>query len=168
MQLNWMGKYRHFLEQLFRFGNLYAQAYKIEDSYTGDISFSPAQIQIMEYILENEDNNFKMAEIASNLGITPSSFSKNVKKMMEKGLLEKYHANNNKKDVIIHVSPAGRKLYEDYICFAYNRVYKEIFDILDKIPKEYVDQFTHILELSAEQTQLDKLSEKEVILTKIE
>ena len=34
MQLNWMGKYRNFLEQLIRFGNLYAQAYKVEDSYT--------------------------------------------------------------------------------------------------------------------------------------
>lgn len=68
MQLNWMGKYRNFLEQLIRFGNLYAQAYKVEDSYTESTSFSPAQIQIMECILENEDNNLKMAEIASNLG----------------------------------------------------------------------------------------------------
>ena len=98
MQLNWMGKYRNFLEQLIRFGNLYAQAYKVEDSYTESTSFSPAQIQIMECILENEDNNLKMAEIASNLGVTPSSFSKNIKKMTEKGLLEKYHTNHNKKD----------------------------------------------------------------------
>ena len=52
MQLNWMGKYRNFLEQLIRFGNLYAQAYKVEDSYTESTSFSPAQIQIMECILE--------------------------------------------------------------------------------------------------------------------
>ena len=97
MRLNWMGKYRNFLEQLIRFGNLYAQAYKVEDSYTESTSFSPAQIQIMECILENEDNNLKMAEIASNLGVTPSSFSKNIKKMTEKGLLEKYHTNHNKK-----------------------------------------------------------------------
>ena len=38
----------------------------------------------MECILENEDNNLKMAEIASNLGVTPSSFLKNIKKMTEK------------------------------------------------------------------------------------
>lgn len=168
MQLNWMGKYRNFLEQLIRFGNLYAQAYKVEDSYTESTSFSPAQIQIMECILENEDNNLKMAEIASNLGITPSSFSKNIKKMTEKGLLEKYHTNHNKKDVIIRVSPFGRKLYEDYVRFAYDRAYKEIFQILDQIPAEYIEQFTRILEISADQTQLDKLSEKEIILTRIE
>ena len=82
--------------------------------------------------------------------------------MTEKGLLEKYHTNHNKKDVIIRVSSSGRKLYEDYVRFAYDKAYKEIFQILDQIPAEYIEQFTRILEISADQTQLDKLSEKEL------
>ena len=58
--------------------------------------------------------------------------------------------------------------HEDYVRFAYDRAYKEIFQILDQIPAEYIEQFTRILEISADQTQLDKLSEKEIILTRIE
>ena len=76
MQLNWMGKYRNFLEQLIRFGNLYAQAYKVEDSYTESTSFSPAQIQIMECILENEDNNLKRLKSLQILALHQVHFPK--------------------------------------------------------------------------------------------
>jgi len=168
MQLEWMGKYRAFVEKLIKYGNSYAQAYKTEGKYATDIAFSAAQLQVMEYILENEDQNQKMAEIAARLGITPSAFSKNVKKMVDKGLLEKYHSSANKKDVIIRVSPLGREVYAQYADFAYQRLYKEIFTILDDIPEEYVEKFTKILDMSANETQLEKLSEKEVTYIKIE
>lgn len=168
MELKWMGKYRDFVEKLIKYGNTYAQAYKVEGNYATDIPFSAAQLQVMEYILENEEHNQNMAEIAARLGVTPSAFSKNVKKMVDKGLLEKYHTSDNKKDVIIRVSPLGRQVYEQYSGFAYERVYKEIFDILDQIPREYVGMFTKILEISAEETQLKKLKETEVTFIKIE
>lgn len=168
MQLEWMGKYRDFIEKLIKYGNSYAQAYKIEGAYATDIPFSPAQLQVMEYILENEERNQKMAEIAERLGITPSAFSKNVKKMVEKGLLEKYHTSENKKDVIIRVSDLGRQVYAQYVHFACERAYKEVFRILDGIPEDYVQRFTKILEICAEETQLKKLGNKEVTFIRIE
>ena len=124
MQLNWMGKYRNFLEQLIRFGNLYAQAYKVEDSYTESTSFSPAQIQIMECILENEDNNLKMAEIASNLGVTPSSFSKNIIQTITKKMLSSaYHhsvENFTKIMSVLHMTEHTRKSFKYLIKFQPN------------------------------------------------
>ncbi len=168
MKLEWMGKYRDFVEKLVRYGNSYAQAYKVESNYTDEIPYSAAQLQVMEYILENEEKNQNMAEIAGRLGITPSAFSKNVKKMVEKGLLEKYHTSINKKDVIIKVSPMGRQVYQKYTEFAYQRLYKELFEILDTIPEEYVSKFSKVLELSAEQTQLKRLREKDIVFIKID
>ena len=168
MELTWMGKYRTFVEMLIKYGNSYAQSYNTEGDYGISTLFSPSQLQVLEYILENEEKNQNMAEIAARLGITPSAFSKNVKKMTQKGLLEKYHTSENRKNVIIRVSELGRKVYEEYTQFAYRRVYKEIFEILDTVPEEYVEKFTHILEISARETQMKRLTQKEVTLIKID
>ncbi|WMJ81522.1 helix-turn-helix domain-containing protein [Clostridium sp. MB40-C1] len=104
MELEWMRKYRNFVEKIIKFGNSYAQSYKTEYNYNTSIKFSASQLQVVEYILENEENHQNMSEIASRLGISPSAFSKNVNKMVKKGLLEKFHTSDNRKDVIIKVS----------------------------------------------------------------
>lgn len=97
MSLGWMGKNRVFVEKLVKFGNAYANSYKKEYPYNTSFQFSAAQIQVLEYILENEDKNQNMLEIANRLGISKSAFSKNVKKMVDKGLLEKYHTSEKTK-----------------------------------------------------------------------
>ena len=84
MELTWMGKYRTFVEMLIKYGNSYAQSYNTEGDYGISAVFSPSQLQVLEYILENEEKNQNMAEIAARLGIMPSAFSKNVKKMTQK------------------------------------------------------------------------------------
>ena len=59
--------------------------------------------------------------------------------MVEKGLLEKYHTTDNKKNVIIRVSDLGRKEYEAYSRYAYKKWFEDLFAMLDEIPEEYVD-----------------------------
>lgn len=168
MELAWMGQYRYFIEKLIKYGNSYAQSCKTENDYGTGAVFSPSQLQVMEYILENEDRNQNMAEIAARLGMTPSAFSKNVKKMTQRGLLEKYHTSENRKNVIIRVSELGREVYRQYARFAYEKAYKKIFGILDEIPAEYVAKFAEILDISAEETKAEKLNEKKITYIKIE
>ena len=69
-----------------------------------DIPISYAQIQIIEYLQENEELHQNMEQLAAKLGITTSNFSKLVNKLESKGLLQKYHAANNRKEVIIQVT----------------------------------------------------------------
>ena len=95
MQLEWLGKYRAFIESLIFYVNIYGQVYTSQGFHDTSVPCSVAQIQVLEYILENEEKNQKMAEVANRLGISPSAFSKNVKKMEEKGLLERYRSVNN-------------------------------------------------------------------------
>ena len=55
MKLAWMGEYRDVVEKLIRYCNIYAAVYK-KEAYRGtDVKISYSQIQVVEYLLENEE-----------------------------------------------------------------------------------------------------------------
>lgn len=166
MRLEWLGKYGDFVEKLVHFGNAYAQNYNTERSFGVGASFSASEIQTLEYILTNQDKNQNMAEMAYYLGIPASTFSKNVNKMMKKGLVEKYHISTNRKEIILRVSDFGKDVYEQYSRFAYERLYKDVFSVLDQIPAEYVEKFTQILKLCAEENI--STADNQAVLIKVE
>lgn len=166
MRLEWLGKYGDFVEKLVHYGNAYAQNYNTERSFGVGASFSASEIQTLEYILTNQDKNQNMAEMAYYLGIPASTFSKNVNKMMKKGLVEKYHISTNRKEIILQVSDFGKDVYEQYSRFAYERLYKDVFSVLDQIPAEYVEKFTQILKLCAEENI--STADNQAVLIKIE
>jgi len=148
MKLEWMDEHRQLIEKIIKYGNVYAHAYNKQMNYHTGIEFSAAQIQVVEYVLENEDQ--KMSEIAKRLGVTRSAFSKNVKKVMDKGLLEKFRCNNNQKDIFLKVTPAGKQVYENYSKYIYKTCFKKMFDIVDQIPQEYVVMMTKMMDLFAD------------------
>lgn len=150
MKLEWLGEYRNITEKIIKFGNSYANMYKKENDYAVGVTFSSTELQVMEYILENEELNQSMVEIAERLSMSPSAFSKNVAKLVKKGLLEKYHTNRNKKNVIVKVSEAGKKAYMEYVDCVYSVSFRDMFKILDKIPKEYINMFGEVLEIAAD------------------
>lgn len=165
MQLEWLGKYRTFIESLIFYVNIYGQIYNHQGFHDTSVPCSVAQIQVLEYILENEEKNQKMAEVANRLGISPSAFSKNVKKMVDKGLLDKYRSVNNKKDIIVKASPLGRNVYQEYVNSLWERRFKKTFEILDEIPEEYVQKFAEILKYNAE-SLIAQMNEHQNISTK--
>ena len=57
MNLIWLGKYRSFFENLSLYTNVYGQAYTIQGFHGTSVPCSLAQIQVLEYILENEEEN---------------------------------------------------------------------------------------------------------------
>ncbi len=161
MELKWMGKYRDFFEYLYYYINTYEQVYTIQGFHETSVECSIAQIQILEYILENEERNQKMVQVARRLGVSAATFSKNVKKMTEKGLLEKYQKENNKKDIIVKVSPLGRKVYEEYVEGLMDMRFRETFQILDTIPDRYVEKIARIFKLNADSLERQRLQMKE-------
>ena len=138
MKLKWMREYRDIVEQLIRYCNNYALCINKEQKMGSDIEMSLSQIQVIEYLLENEELHQNMSEVASRLGITISHFSKIVNKLEKKGLLEKYRKINNKKDVIIQVNDKGRDVYIKYSKYIYENHFSKMFEIADNIPKEYL------------------------------
>ena len=99
METDWMGRHRELVEKFIRLFNVYARRYTMVSHLDHtNVETSSAQIQTLEYILE-ADGSQKMSEIASRMGITRGTFSNNVKKLVEKGYLQKSYNPDNKKDV---------------------------------------------------------------------
>jgi len=144
MKLQWLGEYRDLVEALICFANSYASVQNRE--FMGDetkVSFS--QIQVVEYLLENEELNQKMSEVAKRLGITASSFTKLANKLEQKGILQKYHMKGNKKDVIIQVTPLGRSVYQKYSEQIAAELFQEMFEIGKEASEKQLEIFTKML-----------------------
>lgn len=156
MGLEWLGEYREFIGELMRFGNAYARGSRIEHSYNTPVKFTPSEVHVLEYILEHEEHLENMAAVADSLGITKGALSKSVKKMEEKGLIEKFHTADNKKNIIIRVTDFGREVYKTYTEFAYSAGFEQLFALLDGIPAEYVQRFTEVLRMAAELSGKEK------------
>lgn len=150
MKLEWLGKYREFFENLYYYTNTYGQVYSLQEFHQTSVPCSLAQIQILEYILENEEENQKMAQIAERLGISPATFSKNVRKMVDKKLLERYQSTTNKKEIIIKTSALGKKVYQEYVTGLMDMRFRETFKILDEVPQEYIDKCSQVFKLNAD------------------
>ena len=135
MKLSWMGEYRDVVDALIHYCNIYAAAYKIEKMEFRGVSYSYAQIQVLEYLLENEERNENMSAIAARLGITRSNFTKIVNRLVAKGLLEKHHLPGSRKELCLTVNALGRELYEDYSQDILRWHFSPMFAHLDRIDK---------------------------------
>lgn len=165
MNLEWKDKHYYLLEKIIKYGNAYAHAYNKQMDGNLGVVFSPAEAQILEYVLENEDH--KISEHAKRLGITRSTFSKNIKKLIDKGLLEKFRCNSNQKDIFLKVTPYGKAIYEQYSKIIFEICFKDMFDVADQIPQEYAMKMAEILDIFAEKIINWGKGEEERIYTKI-
>ncbi len=145
MKLEWMGEYRDVLEQLIKYCNVYASIYNKEILRAEDVSFSFAQIQVVEYLLENEELNQNMMTIAARLGITSSTFSKLVARLVKKGMLKKFHMQGNRKDIVVRVTPMGQRVYDAYAARVVERHFGRMFGAAKDIPREYLPLFAQML-----------------------
>jgi Transcriptional regulators len=144
MMLQWLGEYRNLVEAIICFANSYSDIHN-KEFIGNEVKVSFSQIQVVEYLLENEEYNQKMSEVAKRLGITASSFTKLANKLVGKGVLQKYHIKGNKKDVIIQVTELGRKVYQEYSEQVAAELFKEMFEIGKEVSKENLEVFTRML-----------------------
>lgn len=147
MELKWMEQYRSFVEKLIRYGNAYAFLFRKPKNYGTKEMFSASQIQVLEYILEAENGDETMTQMAERLGVSKAAFSKNVKSLVEKGLLEKLHYGGNKKNIYVKPTKKGRDVYREYTGFIYEVLFKDLFRIADTIAKEDRDRFEELLQV---------------------
>ncbi|MBR5232209.1 MAG: winged helix-turn-helix transcriptional regulator [Clostridia bacterium] len=145
MQLEWMGDYREIVEKLIHYCNVYAAVYKKERLTHEGVTFSYSQVQVLEYLLENESNHDNMSIVAARLGIALSTFSKLVTALEAKGLLEKYFLEGNRKNIVVRVSDLGRSVYASYSKEISNTHFTHMFEALDNIPREYLPYIAQAL-----------------------
>jgi DNA-binding MarR family transcriptional regulator len=145
MKLEWMGPYRPLVEAYIKSANHYARSYQQPTICFEDVALSPALVQVLEYILENEEQGLSMQALADRLGITRSAFSKMVAKLAAQGLLEKRHPAGNAKEYRLQATPKGRRIYQSYVDEVFALLFGEVFALAHQIPAEYADIFAQIL-----------------------
>ena len=138
MKLAWMGEYREMVEALIHYCNIYAGVYRQEKMHFGEVAYSYSQIQVLEYLLENEERCENMSRIAERLGITRSNFTKIVNRLVAKGLLDKAYMPGSRKALKLTVNDLGRELYTAYSQDILRWHFSPMFRELAKIsPEDY-------------------------------
>lgn len=171
MKIEWKKEYRTLIEELIRYGNAYAYTFRKQRSFGTDMMFSASQIQVLEYILEAEETDETMTQMANRLGVSKATFSKNVKCLVEKGLLEKYHREGNNKSIYVKPTKAGKELYNRYAEFVTIELFDDLFRIADTVPKKHLKSMEEMLAFFADRLvfyQDEKNDVKKGKLIKIE
>lgn len=137
MKMNWMGEYRDIVEALIHYCNIYADVYKHEHMVFQDVTYSFSQVQVLEYLLENEERQENMSAIADRLGISRSNFTKIVNRLEAKGLVEKQYMQGSRKELIVTVNEFGKALYEDYSQDILKSHFSPMFKKLEQIPRDF-------------------------------
>lgn len=150
MKLDWMQNHRVIVEKMIKYGNAYAAGYTKRRNFGTSEEFSPSQIQTFEYILESEDRNEKMSEMAIRLGVSRSTFSKNVCFLKKQGMLEKFRRVGNRKDIYVKPTEKGREIYATYVKFVNEVCFNEMFHIADEISEDDKERFIKMLDIFAE------------------
>ena len=136
MKMEWMGEYRDVVESLIHYCNIYAGVYKKEFMTYQGVSYSYSQVQVLEYLLENEERQDNMSAIAARLGISRSNFTKIVNRLEAKGLVEKCCMQGSKKELTVTVNAFGKALYEEYSQRILKHHFQPMFRKLGQIPEE--------------------------------
>lgn len=169
MKLEWMGRYREIIGNFYRSANGYSQICKSE-MFGDPVLFSPYEVQIMEHIMEHADEHRNMKWYASRLGLSQGTYSKYVQKLVDKGLLEKYHICGNKKNIILMVSPLGLQEYQAYAALAESQLFHDLFSYLDGISEAELETVNKVFTLFGRMhaEKRPKVAESEQQLIRVE
>ena len=136
MESDWMGRYREIVAAVVLHGNVVIRTQADVADIGDGILLRHQQWQILEYIVENRDKIFSMNDISYRLNIPQSTFSKTVKLLCEHGLVEKYQAVNNRKNIILRPTDRGRELYTENSEKRVKQTFEGFFEALSGVSDE--------------------------------
>lgn len=145
MKLEWMDENSGVMEALIRCCNIYAGMYRTEKMEYMGVSYSYSQIQVIAYLIENEERGENMACIAKRLGVTRSNFTKIIQRLEQKGIVEKKCMPGCKRDHCVEVTAFGRALYENYSQSVLRTRFTAMFREFEKLSPEARDHVVKAL-----------------------
>lgn len=149
-----MGRYRLLMAALVQHSNIVQRACAHTVQLNEQIALSPQEWQVFEYIIEHQNDDSCMNSISERLGIAQSTFSKVTKVLCGHGLVEKYQAENNRKNIILRPSPGALTLYRRQVATRMP-LFQDFFDTLDPLTDEQIALFVHALTTMNQRLQQD-------------
>lgn len=147
MKLEWMGPYRALVEEYIKASNHYARSYRETTMEIEGVQLSAATVQVLEYILENEEEQLPMARLAERLGVTRGAFSKTVAQLCAQELVEKRHPKESGREYILTLTGKGRRVYGAYSEAIYKKLFRAIFQELEQLDPEQLEGMLRIYKL---------------------
>ena len=147
MELEWMGRYREIISAMVRHGNAISRTLADSVDYGNGVILRHQQFQVLEYIIENRQNIFSMNDASYRLNIPQSTFSKTVKYLVELGLVEKYQAVNNRKNIILRPTDKGIGLYSDFAEHRAPQNWQPFFEALKDVSDEDLHAVSKAIEI---------------------
>lgn len=145
-ETKWMGRYRGFIGELVRHSNITSKALSIKADMDG-IMMTPAEWQVLEYVVEHRYDDDRMIHISDTLEIPQSTFSRTVKTLCAEGLIEKYQMSNNRKNIILKPSERGLEFYKSNYKKIIPEGFKQFFASLESISDEDLETVTNALRI---------------------
>lgn len=164
MKTEWI-KHRRVIAAYYRSANEYAALCRIQNLSSAHLN--PIEVQIIEQIIENSEENNNMKWYAQQIGISSSAFTNYVNVLVKKGLVEKYHTSDNRKNIIIKLTDAGLRAYEEYAA-SIAPMFTEIFEILDSMDGENIEKVIKLLNAWGDSQAAGTEKGREFVLIPIE
>lgn len=139
MESEWMGRYRPLVAALVRHGNVCMSAAGRRKEIGEGIELSSLEWQVLECIVERRYEATNMIAISNSIGVPQSTFSKTTKKLCDMGLVEKYQAVNNRKNIILRPTDTALELYKSNSARLQNNVFGAFFDKLTEVRDEDIN-----------------------------
>ena len=147
MKLEWMGKYRPLVEAYIKAANSYARSYRETVMEIEGVPLSAATVQVLEYILENEEDQLPMARLAQRLGVTRGAFSKTTSMLCEQGLVEKRHPEESGREYILTLTDKGHRVYTAYSEAVHRSIFRPIFRELDRLSPDQLEAVLKVYQI---------------------
>ena len=101
---------------------------KMEGSFNG---YKSSEVHCIEYIEKNVDSN--VTKLADSFYVTRGAISKLTKKLIEKGIIESYQKEENKKEIYFRLTLQGKEI---------NKVHEELHKEFQERDKAVFEQIT--------------------------
>jgi len=102
---------KEIMEFFLRIVNKYNALERIPAQCTPDYGLYHSERHMLDRVGDNPDMN--ITELARASGVTKGAISQIVKKLEAKGIIRKHKKAANDKEVFIHLTEAGREVYEE-------------------------------------------------------
>lgn len=132
---------RTLIEKSIRIFNKYMELETMAREYCSGITLFPSEVHTIEAIGKNP--NLNVTELAARLGVTKGTISKALKKLENKGLIERFKKLDNKKEVFIWLTEDGKRVFNGHEKFHldfYTEANKYFKD-LDEKEKRIIEKF---------------------------
>lgn len=163
----WYEEYGEAIAGIVKYGNLYVRYCKRTSDFGTDFQVSLFDLQIIEKVYLKEDLYMNMAELADELGMTQSAFSKNINKLVGMDLIKKYRSENNKKDIFLRVTEKGKETYELHSQYVYDKIFSRVIPIFQQMTEEQISKFVEVLDVMGDFPKLLEEEPQEIKLLPI-